>query len=176
MSFRPLPKPAAAPASSDHVPILTSIDRVGLFPGLTLMRVGRVTTIAFLVDAAVIRFFEDAFLDLLVATLCVGYVTMVLFTMAGNLRIVQRGAFPREAAQIIAVIVGSLAGTILTVLIKERPLDTMFAERLAGFVATCGMGIGFGTPAHVGAAAAACARPAARPCSGSRRVSAARWA
>ncbi len=100
--------------------------------------------IAVLVAASMVWFFENEFLDLLVSTLCVGYTTMILFTMAGNLPIVRRGLMPREAAQIVAVIAGSALGTVLTGIVKGRGIETMFTERLAGFVATCGMGIGFG--------------------------------
>lgn len=126
------PRSATAPASSS------------LFAGLTLVRTGWVTMIALGVAAAVVWFFDNEFLDLLVSTLCVGYTTMLLFTMAGNLPVVRRGAVPREAAQIIAVIMGSALGTIVTSLVKGRAIDTMFTERLSAFVATCGMGIGFG--------------------------------
>ena len=100
--------------------------------------------IAVLVAGSMVWFFENEFLDLLVSTLCVGYTTMILFTMAGNLGIVQRGTIPREAAQILAVIAGSALGTVLTGMVKGRTIETMFTERLAGFVATTGMGIGFG--------------------------------
>ncbi len=115
-----------------------------LFSGLTITRLGWVTMIAVLVAGSMVWFFQNEFLDLLVSTLCVGYVTMVLFTMASNLSIVQRGRIPREAAQIVAVIAGSALGTIVTGIVKGRGIETMFTERLAGFVATSGMGIGFG--------------------------------
>ncbi len=100
--------------------------------------------IAVLVAGSMVWFFENEFLDLLVSTLCVGYTTMILFTMAGNLAIVRRGLIPREAAQIVAVIAGSAFGTVLTGIVKGRGVETIFTERLAGFVATSGMGIGFG--------------------------------
>ena len=143
MSSSPLPGNDAPvmPVARDRSPFRDG----GLLEGLTILRVGWVTLIAVGVDAAVIWFFENEFLDLLVSTLCVGYTTMVLFTMAGNLAVVRRGAIPREAAPVIAVIAGSAIGTIFTQLVKGRALDEMFTERLSGFVATCGLGIGFGS-------------------------------
>lgn len=141
MSTRPIDTPddARAPTS----PASTSPHR--LLQGLTLQRVAWVTTIAIVVAATTVWFFENDFLDLLVSTLCVGYVTMVLFTVAGNIGVVRRGLVPREAAQVIAVIAGSALGTMLTTVVKGRGLDVMFTERLSGFVATCGLGIGFGS-------------------------------
>ena len=144
MSSSPFPH-ADASAAPVAVRGRTWFKEGGLLDGLTILRVGWVTLIAVLVDAAVIWFFENEFLDLLVSTLCVGYTTMLLFTMAGNLGVVRRGKVPREAMQVIAVIAGSAIGTILTQVVKGRALDDMFTERLSGFVATCGLGIGFGS-------------------------------
>jgi sensor histidine kinase YesM len=115
-----------------------------LLAGLTLQRIGSVTMIALVVAASMVWFFENEFLDLLVSTLCVGWTTMLLFTMASNLSIVQSGQVAREAAQIVAVIAGSALGTVVTGVVKGRPLDTLLTERLSGFVATSGLGIGFG--------------------------------
>ena len=133
-----------APASSNNDASGTPPRSPSLVDGLSITRAGWVTMIAVLVAGSMVWFFENEFLDLLVSTLCVGYTTMILFTMAGNLGIVQRGTIPREAAQIVAVIAGSALGTVLTGIVKGRGVETMFTERLAGFVATCGMGIGFG--------------------------------
>jgi LytS/YehU family sensor histidine kinase len=69
---------------------------------------------------------------------------MLLFTLAGNLSFVQSGRVPREAAQIVAVIMGSAVGTVVTGVVKGRELETLLTERLSGFVATSGLGIGFG--------------------------------
>jgi signal transduction histidine kinase len=115
-----------------------------LFAGLTIKRVGFVTVIALLVAASMVWFFHNEFLDLLVSTICVGYTTMLLFTIAGNLPFVRSGRFPREAAQIVAVLAGSALGTVLTGVVKGRSLESLLTERLSGFVATSGMGIGFG--------------------------------
>ena len=112
--------------------------------GLTIERVGWVTAIALLAAGSMVWFFGNDFLDLLVSTLCVAYTTMLLFTMAGNLGLVQRGRVPREAAQIVAVIAGSALGTVVAQVVKGRSLDDLLTERLSGFVATSGLGIGFG--------------------------------
>jgi len=115
-----------------------------LLAGLTIRRVASVTIIALLVAGSMVWFFDNEFVDLLVSTMCVGYTTMLLFTMAGNLSFVQSGRVPREAAQIVAVIAGSALGTVVTGVVKGRPIATMLTERLSGFVATSGLGIGFG--------------------------------
>ena len=83
----------------------------------------------------------NTFLDLMVSALCVGYTSMVLFTVASNLRI---PSIAREPRQIIAVILGSLLGTVLTGIVKGRDLAYMVHERLAGVMITMGLGIGFG--------------------------------
>ncbi len=119
-------------------------EHVSLLHGLTPRRIVSVTTIALLVAGSIIWFLHNEFLDLLVSTLCVAYTTMLLFTIASNLSVVRSGRVAREAAQIVAVIAGSGLGTIVTTLVKGRPLSTMFTERLSGFVTTCGLGIGFG--------------------------------
>ena len=128
------PAPSSGPSSASS----------SILAGLTAHRVGWATLIAVLVAGSTVWFFENEFLDLLVSTLCVAYTTLLLFTIAGNLSIVKNGRIPREAAQIIAVIAGSGLGTVLTVIVKGRSLETMFTERLSGFVATSSLGIGFG--------------------------------
>ena len=143
MASQPSTTPLVAPAARSP-----RVDVVGadgsLFAGLTLRRVLSVTTIALLVAGSMVWFFENEFLDLLVSTLCVGYTTMLLFTIASNLSIVRAGRFPREAAQIVAVLAGSALGTVLTGVVKGRSIDTLLTEKLSGFVATSGLGIGFG--------------------------------
>ena len=135
---RPLPV-APLSASTDTTPVWRP-----LWDGLTMDRIGWVTMIAVVAAGSMVWFFGNDFLDLLVSTLCVAYTTMLLFTLAGNLAIVQRGRIPREAAQICAVIAGSALGTIVSAIVKGRSLQEVFSERLAGFVATSGIGIGFG--------------------------------
>ncbi len=57
-----------------------------LLEGLTLKRVALVTFLCVWAAAAVVWFFANTYLDLLVSALCVGYTSMVLFTVATNLR------------------------------------------------------------------------------------------
>ena len=112
-----------------------------LLEGLTVQRVLWVTAICAAATATVAWFFFNTYLDLLVTALCVGYTSMLLVTVAGNIR--QR-RLPREAMQVLAVIAGSVLGVILTGLIKGRSLQAMFSERLAGVAISMGLGIGFG--------------------------------
>ena len=112
-----------------------------LFEGLTIRRVLVVTAISAAAAGAVVWTFLNTYRDLLVSALCVGYANMLLFTLAGNIR---SSRVPREARQILAIVVGSFLGTILAGLVKGRDLRTMFAERLAGISITMGLGIGFG--------------------------------
>ncbi len=106
-----------------------------------------VTVICVAATAVTVGFFSNTFLDLLVSALCVGYTTMVLFTIAGNLRVTLPNAVAR---QMLAVVVGSFLGTILAGLVKGRGIGMMFTERLAGVSITMGLGIGFGCVAVAG--------------------------
>jgi len=119
-----------------------------LFEGLTVQRVLWVTVICMVATGMVIGFFINTYLDLLVTALCVGYTSMALFTVAGNIR--QRG-LPREAMQVLAVIAGSVLGTILAGLVKGRDISSMFNERLVGVAISMGLGIGFGCVVVAGA-------------------------
>jgi signal transduction histidine kinase len=112
-----------------------------LFEGLTVRRVLAVTAICAAAAGAVVWLFLNTYRDLLVSALCVGYVSMVLFTVAGNIR--QRQV-PREIMQVLAIVLGSFLGTILAGVVKGRDLRHMFTERLAGVSITMGLGIGFG--------------------------------
>jgi signal transduction histidine kinase len=112
-----------------------------LLEGLTVRRFLAVTALCAAAALAVVRLFYNTYWDLLVSALCVGYTSMLLFTIAGNLR--QR-FLPREALQVLAVLVGSFLGTVLTGLVKGRDLSEMFHERLAGVMITMGLGIGVG--------------------------------
>ena len=89
----------------------------------------------------VVWFFINTYLDLLITALCVGYTSMVLFTIAGNVR---QTRLPREAMQVLAVIVGSVLGTILAGFVKGRDISNMLTERLVGVAISMGLGIGFG--------------------------------
>jgi sensor histidine kinase YesM len=106
-----------------------------------LRRVAWVTLICIVATASVVWFFFNTYLDLLVTALCVGYTSMVLFTVAGNLR---RSPWPREVMQVLAIVVGSFLGTVLTGFVKGRDLTQMFTERLAGVTISMSLGIGFG--------------------------------
>jgi hypothetical protein len=112
-----------------------------LFEGLTIRRVLWVTVVAAAAAGAVVWLFINTYLDLLVTALCVGYTSMVLFTVAGNIR---QARVPREAMQILAIIAGSVLGTILAGLVKGRAFSTMFSERMWGVAISMGLGIGFG--------------------------------
>jgi signal transduction histidine kinase len=112
-----------------------------LFEGLTVRRVLAVTAICAAAAGAVVWLFLNTYRDLLVSALCVGYVSMVLFTVAGNIR---QTRVPREALQLLAIVLGSFVGTIVAGLVKGRDMRHMFTERLAGVSITMGLGIGFG--------------------------------
>ena len=112
-----------------------------LLEGLTVQRVLWVTVISAAATGTVVWLFLNTYLDLLVTALCVGYTSMLLFTIAGNVR---QAHMPREAMQVLAVIAGSILGTILAGFVKGRDISQMFTERLAGVAISMGLGIGFG--------------------------------
>ncbi len=112
-----------------------------LFEGLTVSRVAWVTAICAAATAIVVRFFLNTYLDLLVSALCVGYTSMLLFTIAGNIR---QDRLPREVMQVFAIVLGSGLGTVLAGLVKGRDIMMMFTERLGGVMITMSLGIGFG--------------------------------
>jgi sensor histidine kinase YesM len=112
-----------------------------LLEGLTVKRVLWVTAICAAATGTVVWLFFNTYLDLLVTALCVGYTSMLLFTIAGNVRQQQ---LPREAMQVLAVVSGSVLGTILAGFVKGRDITQMFTERLAGVAISMGLGIGFG--------------------------------
>ena len=112
-----------------------------LLEGLTIRRVLAVTAVCAAAAGAVVWFFLNTYLDLLVSALSVGYTSMVLFTGAGNVR---HTRLPREALQLFAIIAGSVLGTIFAGMLKGRSFATMFTERLSGVAISMGLGIGFG--------------------------------
>ncbi|MEO5693825.1 MAG: histidine kinase [Usitatibacter sp.] len=116
-------------------------DSLRLLEGLTIRRVLWVTAICVVATGTVAWLFLNTYVDLLVTALCVGYTSMVLFTMAGNIR---QSRFPPEAMQVLAVVVGSVLGTILAGFLKGRDINAMLTERLAGVAISMGLGIGFG--------------------------------
>jgi len=119
-----------------------------LLEGLTVQRVLWVTVICMVATGMVVGFFINTYLDLLLSALCVGYTSMVLFTVAGNVR---QGGLPREAIQIMAVVAGSVLGVIVAGLIKGRDISSMLNERLVGVAISMGLGIGFGCVVVAGA-------------------------
>ena len=112
-----------------------------LFEGLTIQRVLVVTVICATAAAMVVRGFLNTYSDLLVSALCVGYTSMLLFTVSGNIR---QARIPREAMQVAAIVLGSFLGTMLAFIVKGRDVRTMFSDRLEGVMITMGLGIGFG--------------------------------
>jgi sensor histidine kinase YesM len=112
-----------------------------LLEGLTVKRVLWVTVTCAAATGTVVWLFINTYLDLLVTALCVGYTAMLLFTVAGNIR---QDRVPREVMQVLAVVAGSVLGTILAGFVKGRDLSQMFTERLAGVAISMGLGIGFG--------------------------------
>ncbi len=113
-----------------------------LLAGLTVRRVLAVTGVCLVAALALVGFFVNTYLDLLVSALCVGYTSMVLYTAASNLR---GRRWPREVYQVLAVIAGSVLGTALAGFVKGRALGEMLTERLAGVSITVGLGIGVGS-------------------------------
>jgi signal transduction histidine kinase len=112
-----------------------------LLEGLTFRRVLWVTAICAAATAVVGLVFINTYWDLLVTALCVGYTSMLLFTVASNVRVAW---MPREALQILAVIAGSVLGTTVAVLAKGRAVTEMFNELLWGVAISVGLGVGFG--------------------------------
>jgi signal transduction histidine kinase len=120
---------------------MTLTSNLYLLEGLTARRVLWVTAICLAACGMVVWLFENTYLDLLVTALCVGYTSMLLFTVAGNVR---HRHLPAEAMQVLAVVAGSVLGTILAGFVKGRALSDMLNERLVGVAISMGLGIGFG--------------------------------
>jgi sensor histidine kinase YesM len=112
-----------------------------LFEGLTIRRVIGVTAICAICSFLLVWFFLNTYRDLLVSALSVGYTSMVLFTVAGNIR---QSRVPREVMQMLAIVVGSFLGTIVAGIVKGRDIRTMFTEKLSGVTITMSLGIGVG--------------------------------
>jgi signal transduction histidine kinase len=112
-----------------------------LFEGLRFSRIAWTTAISAAAAGVVVWFFSNTYIDLLVSALCMGYSIMLAITIAGNVR---QQRIPREAAQMLGVVLGSSLGILLVGVVKGRDLLTMFTERLWGVTITTSMGIGFG--------------------------------
>ncbi len=119
------------------------INRVHLFEGLNARRVLAVTALSGTV--AVVLGFLGLFInpswELVVIGLCVGYTSMALFTVAGN---VPQSRIPRPAMQLIGIALGSVIGTVLGAVVRGRSLSDIASERLMGAAITIGLGIGIG--------------------------------
>jgi Histidine kinase len=111
--------------------------------GLSWRRVAGTVVLAALVAAVIVRGFDNTYLDLLVSALCVGLSIMLAVTIAGNLR---SRRLPREALQMIAVVLGSVIGTIITGIVKGRNPIAMLQhdDALWRVLITASLGIGFG--------------------------------
>jgi sensor histidine kinase YesM len=112
-----------------------------LLDGLTVRRVAWVTAICAAAAGSVVWIFFNTYLDLLVTALCVGYTSLLLYTVATNIR---QDRLPREAMQILAIVAGSVLGTILAGFVKGRSIAMMFTDRFWGVAISMGLGIGFG--------------------------------
>jgi signal transduction histidine kinase len=112
-----------------------------LFEGLTVRRVIAVTVICVVAALGVRWFFTNTLVDLLLIAICIGYSSMLFFTLATNLRM---DGMRREARQILAIVIGSFLGTILAGLLRGLQLSNMLTERLWGVSMTMGLGIGVG--------------------------------
>src|SRR4051812_42914749 len=86
-----------------------------LLAGLSWRRIAWTIALAALVAAAIVGFFRNTYLDLLVSSLCVGFSIMLLVTVAGNVRLRR---LPREAMMMLGVVAGSWMGTIVTSIVK----------------------------------------------------------
>ena len=114
-----------------------------LLRGLDTNRVAWTIGLAVAVTASISPFFINKFRDLLVSALCVGFTIMLLVTIAGNLRI---QGLPREARMALAVVIGSVLGTMITSMVKGRNPLYMWQhdEALWRVLTTTSLGIGFG--------------------------------
>lgn len=116
----------------------------GILAGVTWRR----AAITFVVSTVVVALlklmgFTNTFLDLLVSGLVVGFTIMFAVTAAGNLTL---RWIPRPVAQLIAVALASVVGTVFVVLVKGRSLADTFAEweGISRFSVTATLGVVFG--------------------------------
>lgn len=82
-----------------------------LLKGLDWRRVAWTVGLSTLVTTGLMPFFINTFYDLLISALCVGFLIMLLVTIAGNVMI---KSVPREARMMLAVVLGSIVGTLMT--------------------------------------------------------------
>jgi len=116
-----------------------------ILAGVTWRRVAITFVVNTVVVAAVklLLGVDNSFPDLLISGQVVGYSIMFAVTAAGNLTL---RWIPRPLAQLIAVVVASLVGTVLVILVKGRSLFQTFAEweGIARFSTTATLGVIFG--------------------------------
>ena len=121
---------------------LSGLNRIApLFEGLTVRRVIAVTVICLAASFAVRWFFTNTMFELLLIALCIGYTSMLFFTIATNLH---QSGMRSEVRQVLAIVIGSFLGTILAGLLRGFNLANMLTERLWGASMTMGLGIGVG--------------------------------
>ena len=113
----------------------------GLLKGVTWRRVA----ITFVINTAVVALIEwlgieNPFLDLLVTGQIIGFSIMLAVSAAGNMNLRR---ITKPVAQLIAVVVGSLIGTVLVVIVKGHDLIATFtkAEAIHRFSYTAMLGI-----------------------------------
>ena len=116
-----------------------------ILSGITWRRVA----ITFVFNTAVVAILkvvpgiENPFPDLLISGQVVGFSIMFAVSAAGNLKL---RWVPKPAAQLIAVVLASLVGTVLVILVKGRSLVDTFAEweGITRFSTTATLGVIFG--------------------------------
>lgn len=115
-----------------------------LLAGVTWRRVA----ITFVINTAVVALaklvgIENPFPDLMISGQVVGFSIMFAVSAAGNLRLRR---IPRPVAQLIAVVLASVVGTVLVVLVKGRSIvDTLTQwEGISRFSITAMLGVIFG--------------------------------
>jgi Histidine kinase/Histidine kinase-, DNA gyrase B-, and HSP90-like ATPase len=130
-----------SPGAARRCRKLRSLSRFAyLFEGLTVRRVLAVTVICVVAAGATRWFFTNSIFELLLIALCIGYTSMLFFTIATNLRVGLR----REVRQVLAIVLGSFLGTLLAGLARGFNLSHLLTERLWGASMTMGLGIGIG--------------------------------
>lgn len=114
-----------------------------LLEGLTFRRAAAVTalsgTVAVVLGSSGV--FTNALWELVVIALCVGYTSMLLFTVAGNM---PQRRVPRPAMQVLGVVLGSIIGTVLGAVVRGTRFADIVSERLMGASVTIGLGVGIG--------------------------------
>ena len=89
-----------------------------LFEGLTVRRVIAVTVICFAAAFCIRPFFINPLIEQLLIATCIGYTSMLLFTIATNLEI----GVPREVRQVLSVFVGSFLLEIFFSILQRKVL------------------------------------------------------